>query len=88
VKHESAEKITVYVHGKPKRVFFGMRVKNALSARRVKAVREHRAIIRNADGNPVDIDGALYDGERLFVAPIDPLAFADHVRQRADEAFW
>ncbi len=81
------EQITVYVNGKPKRVFLGMRVKNALSARRVKAVRECRAVIRDADGNRVDIDGALYDGERLFVSPIDPKAFADDVRQRADAAF-
>ena len=83
----SKEKITIYVNDKAKRVFFGMRVKNALSARRVKAVREHRAIIRDAEDNIVDVDGALYDGERLFVAPIDPVSFADRVRRRADEAF-
>ena len=81
------EKITVYVNDKPKQIFFGMKVKNALSARRVHAVREHRAIVRDADGNRIDIDGALYDGERLFVSPIDPKAFADDVRQRADAAF-
>ncbi len=81
------EKITVYVNDKPKRVFFGMRVKNALSARRIRAVREHRAIVRDAEGNRVDLDGALYDGERLYVSPIDPAAFAEDVRRRADAAF-
>ncbi len=81
------EKITIYVNDKPKQVFFGMRVKNAIGARRARAVREHRAIIRDADGNSIDIDGALYDGERLYIAPMDPTTFADDVRKRADAAF-
>ena len=81
------EKITVYVNDKPKQIFFGMRVKNAIGARRVQAVREHCAIIRDANGNSVDLDGALYNGERLYVAPIDPVTFADQIRKRVDEAF-
>ncbi len=79
--------ITIYVNDKPKRIFSGMRVKNAIGARRARAVREHRAIVRDADGNSIDIDGALYDGERLYIAPIDPTTFADDVRKRADAAF-
>ncbi len=81
------EKITIYVNDKPKQVFFGMRVKNAIGARRARAVREHRASIRDADGNSIDIDGALYDGQRLYIAPMDPTTFADDVRKRADAAF-
>ncbi len=81
------DKITIYVNDKPKQVFFGMRVKNAIGARRARAVREHRAIIRDADGNSIDVDGALYDGERLYIAPMDPTTFADDVRKRADAAF-
>ncbi len=77
----------MYVNDKPKQIFFGMRVKNAISARRAQAVREHRAIIRDADGNRIDVDGALYDGERLYVSPMDPTTFADEVRKRADAAF-
>lgn len=87
MKSESAERITVYVNDKPKRIFFGMRVKNALSARRVKMVLEHHALIRDPDGNSVDIDGALYGGERLYVVPIDPEAFAERIRKRANVAF-
>ncbi len=64
-----------------------MRVKNAIGARRTRAVREHRAIIRDADGNSIDVDGALYDGERLSISPMDATAFADEVRRRADAAF-
>lgn len=81
------EKITVYLNDKPKSLFIGMRVKNAISARRVQAVREQRAVIRDADGNTIDVDGALYDGERLYIAPMDPTTFADEVRKRADAAF-
>ena len=78
-----SEKITVYVNDRPKTLFFGMRVKNAFSARRVQAVREHRAVIRDAEGNRIDVDGALYDGERLSISPQDPAAFADEIRERA-----
>ncbi len=87
MKREHPEQITIYVNDKPKILFFGMRVKNAISARRAQAVREHRAIIRDADGNRIDVDGALYDGERLYIAPMDPTTFADEVRKRADAAF-
>jgi hypothetical protein len=87
VKREHPEQITIYVNDKPKRIFFGMRVKNVISARRAQAVRDHRAIIRDADGNSIDVDGALYDGERLYVSPMDPTTFADEVRKRADAAF-
>ena len=81
------EKITIYVNGRAKTVFFGMRVKDAISARRGRAVREHRAVIRDAEGNRIDIDGALYDGERLSISPQDPAAFADEIKKRSEAAF-
>ena len=87
MKREQSERITVYVNDKPKRIFLGMRVKNAISTRRAQAVREYRAIIRDAEGNSIDIDGALYDGERLYISPMDPTTFADEVKKRAEEAF-
>ncbi len=86
MKREHPEQITIYLNDKPKQIFFGMRVKNAIGARRAQAVSEHRAIIRDADGNSIDLDGALYDGERLYIAPMDPKTFADEVRKRADVA--
>ncbi|HEX7587044.1 MAG TPA: hypothetical protein VF478_01895, partial [Anaerolineae bacterium] len=82
-----SEKITVYVNGKPKKIFFGMRVKDAIGVRRARAAREHRAVVRDAEGNRIDVDGALYDGERLFISPQDPEAFADEMQKRADAAF-
>lgn len=77
------EKITVYVDEKPKRLFFGLKVKHAIGARWTQRVREHRAIVRDADSNTVDVDGALYDGERLHLAPMDPTTFADEIMQHA-----
>ena len=82
-----SEKITVYVNGKPKKVFFGMRVKDAIGVRRARAVREHRAVARDDEGNRIDVDGALYEGERLIISPQDPEAFAEEMQKRADAAF-
>lgn len=87
MKSDKSGQITVFVNDKPKRIFFGMRVKNAIGTRRAKAAREHRASIRDADGNSIDVDGALYDGERLYISPMDPATFADDVKRRASEAF-
>jgi hypothetical protein len=77
------ETITIYVNDKSKELFFGLRVKNAIGARWTQRVKMHRAIVRDADGNSIDVDGALYDGERLYLAAIDPKAFADKVQKRA-----
>jgi hypothetical protein len=77
----SDDKITVYVDDRPKVLFVGMSVKHAIGARMTQRVRAHRAIVRDAAGNHVDVDGALYDGERLYLAPMDPTAFADAVRK-------
>lgn len=77
------QKITVYVNDKPKQTFLGMRVRNVLGARVVQRVQAHRAIVRDGEGNVVDIDGALYDGERLYIAPMDPQTFAEEIQRRA-----
>ena len=77
------EKIIVYVNDKPKEIFFGMRVKNAIGTRWTQRVKTHRAIVRDAAGNAIDVDGALYDGERLYLAPMDPRTFADEIQKRA-----
>jgi hypothetical protein len=76
-------KITVYVNDKPKETFLGMRVRNVIGARALQRVQAHRAIVRDGEGNVVDIDGALYDGERLYIAPMDPTTLADEIQRRA-----
>ncbi len=78
-----SEKITVYVNDKPKRFWLGAQVKHAIGARATKAVRAHRAIVRDGGGNSVDVEGALGEGARLYVAPTDPTAFADDVLRHA-----
>jgi len=78
-----SEKITVYVNDQPKELFIGMRVRNAIGTRATQRVQTHHAIVHDADGNRVDVDGALYDGERLYLAPMDPQTFADDARTRA-----
>jgi hypothetical protein len=77
------ETIIVYINDKPKETFLGMCVKNVIGARAAQRVKTHRAIVRDADGNIVDVDGALYDGERLYLAPMDPKTFADEIQKRA-----
>lgn len=79
------QKITVYVNDKPKQTFLGMRVRNVIGARAVQRVQAHRAIVRDSEGNVVDVDGALYDGERLYIAPMDPQTFAEEIQRRAGE---
>lgn len=77
------EKITVYVNDKPNKLFFGLRVKHAIGARWTQRVKTHHATVRDADGNSIDVDGALYDGERLYLAPMNPKMFADEAQKRA-----
>ncbi len=82
-KQMRSEKITVYIDDKPKRIFLGLQVKHAIGPRRTKAVLGHRAIVEDADGNRVGVEGALYDGERLYVRPSDPESFAQDVLRRS-----
>lgn len=62
-----SEKVKVWVDGKEDTFFLGLRVRHAIGYQAVKAVEQGRARVQDADGNGVDLDGALYDGERLFV---------------------
>ncbi len=71
------EKILVYVNDQPKELFFGMTVKHALGTQLTQRVRAHRAVVRDGAGNVADVDGALSDGARLYVTPIDPQTFMD-----------
>lgn len=82
---QDKEHILVYVNDKPKRLFLGLKVKHAIGPRQVRLVREHRAVVRNEDDNTVDIDGALYDGERLYLVRVDPTELVDDLQRRAEE---
>ena len=61
------EKVRVTVNGRPSTFFLGMSVRHAIGAGAARLVEQGRAEVRNADGNSVGLDGALHDGETLFV---------------------
>jgi hypothetical protein len=42
-------------------------VRHAIGHRQSQRVAGEEAVVNDGDGNCVDLDGALYDGERLYV---------------------
>jgi hypothetical protein len=63
-------RLTVYVEGEPRTFFLGLRVRHAIGYGDVRLVEQGRATVLDGDGNVVDLDGALYDGERLYVKQV------------------
>ena len=63
----SERTLTVYVEGRPQQHHLGFKVRHAIGSGAVKLVEEGEAEVRDGDGNRMDVDGALYDGERLHV---------------------
>jgi hypothetical protein len=57
----------IYVDDEPRRFFLGLRVRHAIGYRAAWRVERREAIVIDQDENQVDLDGALYDGERLYV---------------------
>jgi hypothetical protein len=66
------QRLTVYVNDEPRRFFVGLRVRHAVGYTAAWRVERREAIITDGDGNQLDLDGALYDGERLYVEQLDP----------------
>jgi hypothetical protein len=60
-------RILVYVDDEPRRSFLGLRVRHAIGYRQARQVERRKAEVQDDRGNKVDLDGALYDGERLHV---------------------
>jgi hypothetical protein len=67
MKRTPSTKVTVYVQDEPREFFLGLRVRHAIGYRRSQRVVRGAALVEDGEGNPVDLDGALYDGERLYV---------------------
>jgi hypothetical protein len=65
------QRLTVYVNDEPRRFFVGLRVRHAVGYAAAWRVERREAIITDGDGNRLDLDGALYDGERLYVEPLE-----------------
>jgi hypothetical protein len=60
--------VRVTVNGKMQKFHLGLKVKHAIGQAWARKVRAHRAIVRDADGNRTDLEGALFDGEQLVVS--------------------
>jgi hypothetical protein len=67
VRTSTNRRLTVYVNGEPRRFYLGLRVRHAVGYQAAWRVERREAIVIDGDGNQIDLDGALYDGERLFV---------------------
>jgi len=65
----AARRIQVYVDDEPLQFYLGLRVRNAIGHRQAQRVARGECVVRDGDGDRVDLDGALYDGERLYVRP-------------------
>ena len=59
--------VTVYVDDKPRRFFLGLRVRHAFGHQQAKKVERGELMVTDDRGSRVDLDGALYDGERLHI---------------------
>ncbi|MBI1801111.1 MAG: hypothetical protein HYR71_05740 [Chloroflexi bacterium] len=67
-----ARRVRVFVNDREGVFHLGLQVKHAIGSRWARAVRERRAVVRDAEGNRYGLDGALYDGQRLYVETINP----------------
>ncbi len=68
---QTTPRVTVYVNDEPRRYFLGLRVRHAIGYRAAWQVEHNQALVRDGEGDRVDLDGALYDRERLYVHPAD-----------------
>ena len=69
MSEKAARRVTVYVNEEPRRLFLGLRVRHAIGYPAAWRVAQGEAVVEDGDGNRLDLDGALYDGERLVVRP-------------------
>ncbi|MFC2015964.1 hypothetical protein ACFLUM_03435 [Chloroflexota bacterium] len=60
-------RIRVYVDGEPRGFFLGLRVRHAIGYDQARRVEKGDAMVEDGNGNRVDLDGALYNGEHLCV---------------------
>lgn len=67
MRRSTNQRLVIYVDDEPRRFFLGLRVRHAIGYRAAWRVERREAIVIDQDGNQVDLDGALYDGERLYV---------------------
>jgi len=64
------QRITVYVDSEPRRFFRGLRVRHAVGHEAAWRVGRGESTVQDGDGNQLDLDGTLYDGQRLYVTRV------------------
>ena len=69
MRERAERRVTVYVNKEPRRFFLGLRVRHAIGYPATWRVERGEAVVEDGEGNRVDLDGALYDGQRLTIRP-------------------
>lgn len=78
------QRVIVYVNGSPRRLFLGMRARHAVGHRLAREIECGSAILEDDEGNQVDLDGAVYDQERLIVRPLQEVSSSWPADKRGD----
>ena len=68
MSNDGAHLIRVHVDDEPRQFYLGLRVRHAIGHYQVRRVERGECVVRDGDGDRVDLDGALYDGERLYIS--------------------
>ena len=55
----------VTVDSEARRLYLGLRVRHAIGWEQARRVEQGEAVVEDGDGNRLDLDGALYDGQQL-----------------------
>ena len=58
-------RVRVTVDGEARRLYLGLRVRHAIGWEQARRVEQGVAVVEDGDGNRLDLDGALYDGQQL-----------------------
>ena len=68
MKNEVAHRSQVHVDDEPRQFYLGLRMRHAIDHVQVRRIERGECVVRDGDGDRVDLDGALYDGERLYIS--------------------
>jgi hypothetical protein len=70
MSNATTKRITVYVNDEPHRVFLGLRVRHAIGHQAAWHVECHRALVEDREGNQLDLDRTLHNGQRMYVKDV------------------
>ena len=70
MSNAKTRRITVYVDDEPRRFFLGLRVRHAIGYQAAWRVERRQALVEDRDGNQLDLDRTLRDGQWLYVKDV------------------